>query len=106
MKLMTKEIRKEFEGHKIGSSDGKFPKKVIVKYFTPWSNWIWYGTEFDGEDQFFGYVESGIDPSFSEWGYFSLSELESIQPSKDTFFLKIERDLHFSGSLNEKGKVI
>jgi len=56
--------------------------------FTPWSNWTWYATEFDGKDTFFGYVV-GIYP---EWGYFSLSELQSI---KGPWGLGVERDLYF-----------
>jgi hypothetical protein len=27
-----------------------------VKFFTPWSHWTWYASEFDGEDLFFGLV--------------------------------------------------
>ena len=61
-----------------------------VKFFTPWSNWTWYGVEYNPEEKlFFGYVK-GLE---KEWGYFSLQELESI---KGPFGLKIERDLHFT----------
>jgi len=59
-----------------------------VKFFTPWSNWTWYATEFDGEDTFFGYVE-GLE---KELGYFSLRELQS---ASGPVGLKIERDIHF-----------
>lgn len=57
-----------------------------VKYFTPDSSWTWYATEFDGEDTFFGLVK-GFE---KEFGYFSLSELES---AKGPMRLSIERDL-------------
>jgi len=61
---------------------------VHVKFFTPWANWTWYGTEFDGEDTFFGWVV-GFE---KELGYFSLSEMESARGPAG---LKIERDIHF-----------
>lgn len=87
MKLLTKEIRKKLPP--IGTTDGKGQEAVIqVKFFTPWSNWTWYGIEFDGEDLFYGLVE-GLE---TELGYFSLRELESITGPAG---LKIERDLHF-----------
>ena len=45
-------------------------------------------TEFNGDDIFFGFV-IGFEPEF---GYFSLSELESV---RGPLGLLIERDLHF-----------
>src|SRR5687767_8209181 len=64
---------------------------VHVKFFCPWNQWIWYATEgeTDGDDfRFFGYV-IGLE---REWGYFVLSDLQSITgPGR----LKIERDIHF-----------
>ena len=88
MKLMTEELRKAFP--KIRGTEGKKLEEVtiVAKYFTPWTNWTWYATEFDGEDLFFGFVR-GMD---NELGYFSLSELETLE---GPFGLKIERDLHF-----------
>jgi Protein of unknown function (DUF2958) len=62
---------------------------VWVKFFTPWTNWTWYVTEYDGDDTFFGWVE-GYE---HEFGYFSLSELENV---KGPWGLKIERDLYFT----------
>jgi hypothetical protein len=59
-----------------------------VKFFTPWTSWTWYASEFDGEDLFFGLVE-GLE---TEWGYFSLKELESVRGPGG---LRIERDLYF-----------
>lgn len=87
MKLMTQEIRKALP--ELGSQDGLgLEQKVVVKFFTPWANWTWYATEFDGEDLFFGLVD-GFE---KELGYFSLSELESLS---GPFGMKVERDLHF-----------
>ena len=62
--------------------------QALVKFFTPDSNWVWYASEFDGDDIFFGLV-SGFA---IELGYFSLSELQSV---RGPFGLPIERDLHF-----------
>lgn len=61
---------------------------IIVKYFTPTSNWTWYATEFDGEDLFFGLVH-GFE---KEFGYFALSELEAL---RGPYGLGVERDLYF-----------
>lgn len=59
-----------------------------IKFFTPDANWTWYASEFDGDDSFFGLV-SGLEV---EYGYFSLSELESIRGG---MHLPIERDLYY-----------
>ena len=59
-----------------------------VKFFTPWTSWTWYATEFDGVDTLFGLVEGLV----SELGYFSLSELEAVRGPAG---LEIERDLYF-----------
>jgi hypothetical protein len=93
MMLLTKEIRAKLP--KLGATE-KTPtdeKSIIVKFFTPWSNWTWWaveGEEQEGEFLFFGLVQ-GFE---TEWGYFALSELES---AKGPMGLKIERDLHFDG---------
>ena len=52
---------------KLYSQEEKGDEAVAyVKFFTPWSNWTWYATEFDGEDTFFGLV-IGLE---TELGYF------------------------------------
>lgn len=57
------------------SQDGKgYAAIAIVKFFSPYSGWRWYATEFDGEDIFYGYVE-GFE---KEFGYFSLKELSEV----------------------------
>jgi hypothetical protein len=61
---------------------------ALVKFFTPDSSWTWYASEFNGDDIFFGLV-IGFE---AEFGYFSLSELESV---RGPLGLPIERDLHF-----------
>lgn len=86
MQLMTKEIRRTLPA----LYGTEYSSEVVarVKYFTPWSNWTWYGVEFDGEDQFFGLVE-GFE---REWGFFSLGELEAIRGPGG---VRIERDMYF-----------
>ena len=86
MKLLTKEIRKRLP--KLRATEGAENPMVQVKFFTPDSNWTWYGIEFDGEDLFYGLVVGFA----TELGYFSLSELES---AKGPMGLGIERDLYF-----------
>jgi hypothetical protein len=86
MKLLTAAIKKQLP--KIGSQENNPDATAYAKFFTPWSNWTWWATEWDGADEFFGLV-SGHE---TELGYFSLKELESIN---GPFGLKIERDLYF-----------
>lgn len=89
MKLLTKAILKSFPEWM--STDGQGDAaKVVVKFFTPDSNWTWYATEFDGEDTFFGLVVGHE----AELGYFSLNELQGV---KGPMGLSIERDLYFDG---------
>jgi len=61
-----------------------------VKFFSPFSNWVWYATEFDGHDLFFGLV-AGFEV---ELGSFSLTELESLKDPKTGTPL-VERDRHY-----------
>jgi hypothetical protein len=88
LKLLTKAILERFAA--VGSQDGKGKEAlVIAKFFSPWSSWTWYATEYDPErKEFFGLVV-GFE---SELGYFSLDELEN---TKGPLGMRIERDLYF-----------
>ena len=92
MKLMTKEIEKKIPA--LYSQDGKDPKdvRIAVKFFTPWSNWSWFASEGqkqeDGDWLFFGMVHGHE----KELGYFTLNELKSV---KGPFGLAIERDMYY-----------
>jgi hypothetical protein len=92
MKLLTKEITKQIPP--IYSTDGIEKKKIITKFFTPWSSFTWYvieGNKINESDwEFFGIVDSG---SYKEYGYFNLSQLTEI---KGPAGLKVERDLYFN----------
>ena len=60
-----------------------------VKFFTPWTNWTWYASEYDPDQRLcFGAVVGHE----RELGYFSIDELEEIRGPGG---LRIERDLHF-----------
>ncbi len=86
MKLLTKEIRDKLPP--LYSQEEVQDPMVQVKFFTPDSNWTWYGIEFDGKDLFFGWVV-GFE---MELGYFSLRELQS---ARGPMGLAIERDKWF-----------
>ena len=86
MKLMTDQLKEKMPA--FYSHEHTKDPLAICKFFTPWSSFTWYAWEFDGEDTFFGLVD-GFE---KELGYFSLSELQSIEGPGG---LKIERDLYF-----------
>jgi hypothetical protein len=90
MKLMTKELLKQFE--KVGRQEDIKDPIVVAKFFNPTGAGTWYATEYDPEERiFFGFASIFGDHN-DEWGYFSLEELECYQGK---FLLGIERDLHF-----------
>lgn len=73
------------------SQEGNPDPPVHMKFFTPASDWTWFVTEGQPqEDDFllFGYV-CGFE---EEWGYFTLSELANVGGLGR---MPIERDLHF-----------
>ena len=89
MQLLTKEIIKKLPALRETEGQGK-EAVAQVKFFTPDSNWTWYGVEYDAEQRmFFGLVD-GFE---KEIGYFGLDELEEI---KGPFGLKVERDRPFA----------
>jgi hypothetical protein len=90
MELLTQEVRKRLPP--LGAQEDAPDPIAHVKFFTPDAGWTWYATEGgqEGEDfVFFGYA-IGVEP---EWGYFSLSELESV---RGQLGLPVERDLYFT----------
>lgn len=92
-KLMTADLRKSippiYSNEKVPLDD------VIVhaKFFSPYGNgaMTWWVTEFDGEDSLFGFVSLGMGGD--EWGYFSLSELETTDVPGFRGLQAIERDI-------------
>lgn len=61
-----------------------------VKFFTPWTSWTWYASEYDPAERLFFGVVVGHE---RELGYFSLDELEQVRGPGG---LTIERDLHWT----------
>jgi len=88
MKLLTKEIIKKLPAMRETEGQGK-EAIAQVKFFTPDSNWTWYGVEYDEEQRLFYGLVDGFD---KEVGVFSLDELESV---RGPMGLKIERDMYF-----------
>lgn len=89
MKLLTKTILSKLPN--IGEQSHKELSEIILyaKFFTAWTHWTWFVSEYDPiEKVFFGYVQ-GFE---NEWGYFSLEELESV---KGPFNMRVERDRFF-----------
>lgn len=89
MKLLTKEIEKRIPSH---YSQEKIPEKekvVYAKFFTPFSNWTWYVTEYDSEEGIFFGLVFGHE---REWCYFSLAELQELADRKPGL---VERDKYF-----------
>jgi Protein of unknown function (DUF2958) len=89
MELLTAALRASLPA--LYSQERNPDPTVHVKFFTPDSDWTWFATEGEpqgGDFLLFGYV-CGFE---EEWGYFVLSELESVAGRGR---LPIERDLHF-----------
>ncbi len=111
MKLLTKKLQKKIPP--LYSQEESADPLIVCKFFLPGSGWTWYViegstrerdgcgwgtnchhlplTEYDPNRDdvlFFGWVD-GIEPEF---GYFSLSELESI---RGILGLRVERDRSF-----------
>ena len=89
MKLLTDELRSRLPA--LYSQEKEAEPVVYAKFFLPGTGWTWYVTEGSPEENdflFFGFVV-GFE---SEFGYFLLSELESVRTS---FGLTVERDLAF-----------
>lgn len=101
MKLITKEIEKALLSHPLYSQEGNDNPQVVVKFFNPCGAGSWYITEGEKQDNgdwlLFGlcYIQE------AELGYVMLSDLESIRLP---FGLTIERDMYWSGTLNDAYK--
>jgi hypothetical protein len=88
---MSKVLEKRFA--QIGRQENSRDPIIVAKFFNPTGAGTWYATEYYPEEKlFFGYVSIFGDHN-DEWGYFSLSELESF---RGQFGLGIERDLYWT----------
>lgn len=97
MKLLTQELVDRFQ--QIGRQEDKSDPIIIAKFFNPTGAGTWYATEYNPSDKtFYGYVSIFGDWN-DEWGYFSLTELESL---KGPYGLGIERDIYFQETPSSK----
>lgn len=65
------------------TEDIPFPDKVVVAKFRAKFGWNWYMVEYDPiTREGFGLVKGWA----SEWGYFSISELEDMNEDSPTVF--------------------
>jgi hypothetical protein len=89
-KLLTKAVATTLPEFYSTENVATETKVVRVKFFSPYSDWTWYGVEYDSESRtFFGLVD-GFE---KEWGYFSLDELEGAYKGDLPL---VERDLYFT----------
>jgi len=89
MKLLPKYIEKLLPP--LYSQEDKGEDAVAqVKFFTPWTGWTWYASEYDPAKRLFFGVVVGHE---REFGYFALDEMEAIEGPAG---LRIERDLHWT----------
>jgi len=86
--LMTAELREQLP--KLYSQEKTPDPMVVVKYFSPYSQAVWYVTEFDGKDTMFGWADLGFGEG--ELGYISLQELSEVNRNGLPL---VERDLHW-----------
>ncbi|WP_300463687.1 DUF2958 domain-containing protein [Desulfobacula sp.] len=64
-------------------------KKIFLHFFIGGCDW--YVAEYDGDDQFFGFVILNDDFEMAEWGYFSFNDLKSIRIG----YVEIDCDLYW-----------
>jgi hypothetical protein len=88
--LVTQEIRDTLPSLYNSEEHPEQEAIAMVKFFSPYSQWTWYGVEFDGVDTFWGLVD-GFE---MEYGYFSYSELEAVSVFGGV--PAVERDCHWS----------
>jgi len=96
-KLLTAKIRKSLPA--LYATDGDDSARAAVKFFSPYSDAVWYAFEFDGDDTFFGWAET--TPGCGELGYFSLRELAEAARGRLPL---VERDC-YAGELPTKAEL-
>lgn len=102
MKLLTQKVIRKLNTRPIMSTDGQEVKDVIVKFFTPDSNWAFYvveGSQVGDDWEFFGLVD-GVE---KEWGTFYLSQLLR---ARGKLGLPVERDRNFKGTIDRDTKTL
>ncbi|MCQ2103321.1 MAG: DUF2958 domain-containing protein [Fibrobacter sp.] len=88
MQLLTEEIEKKAKMFPLYSQDGKKGDAIVIaRYFTPWSNYVWYVLEIEDETAF-GYIV-GPEPEF---GYFNIIDLQNMKQEVSVFGKPVEMD--------------
>jgi hypothetical protein len=88
MELLPKEIADQLPA--LYSQEEQGDQAIAhVKFFTPWTSWTWFVSEYDPNERLCFGVVVGHE---REFGYFSLDELEEIRGPGG---LQIERDLYW-----------
>ena len=77
----------------IGSQDGKGDDAIAYVKFFGGTRWTFYATEFDGDDEFFGFLVSNLGPDCDELCYMQLSQIKTMR--FPPFGLPAERDRYF-----------
>jgi hypothetical protein len=93
--LMPKSIANKIP--RITETENEEDPIVWVKFFSPYGRGDWYITEFDGQDEMFGWADLG----HGELGYISLRGLEGA--NKNGLPL-VERDLYWRPKPLSKAK--
>ena len=78
MKLITKEIEKEFEKQGYTGETEAEDIKIIVKFFNPMGAGTWYLYEKETDDVYWAFANLG-DPVMAECGTVSLKEIYSTK---------------------------
>lgn len=87
MRLLTQELRRKLP--RLYATEEQNNPTLICKFYLSMTPWVWYATEFDGKDTFYGYVEGSFKKDFE---YFSLRRLENLQ---GPFRIRVQRDYTF-----------
>lgn len=87
MRLLTRELRRKLP-RPYATEDTNNPV-LLCRFYLSMTPWVWYPTEFDGKDTFYGYVEGSYKKDFE---YFSLRRLENLQ---GPFRIRVQRDYTF-----------
>jgi hypothetical protein len=104
MKMITKEIERKMDRFPLYSQDGKGDSaEVLFKVFNPYGSMSWYVLEAgepleNGDRELFALVTSGDE---AEYGYLMLSDLTEARVNAFGYWLPLERDRWFSGTVRD-----
>ena len=99
-KLLTADLRAKLPALYATEETPLEDKVVVVKFFNPYGRATWWAVEGSSEmDEagneedftFFGAVDLGMTDA-PEWGYFTLSEIETTAVRFGGYLLPLERD--------------